>query len=142
MARLKILVGEVFHRFIVEQAVDGAGAAGGLRLVSLTNKGQPPFRGEHGKAHVGGHRHRHNQGKPDIVIPQQQPDDHADFQQSGQDIEHHEAQQKTDAIGAPLDIPGQAAGATIEMKIQIQGVQVPEHLQANPAHGALGDAAE
>ncbi len=142
MAGFKFFVGEIFHRFIVKQAVDGAGAAGRFRLIGLTNKGQPPFGGKNGESHIGHHRYRHDQCEPGIVIPQQQPDHHADFQQGGQNVEHHETQQKADAVGAPLNITGQPAGAAIEMKIQIQGMQMPKYLQTDSPHGPLGNTTE
>ena len=57
-------------------------------------------------------------------------------------IKNKKAHQKTDAGSASFDIAGQAAGASIELKIKVQAVQVAKHPQADLAHGTLGDAAK
>src|SRR5690606_20894680 len=50
--------------------------------------------------------------------------------------------QKTDAICSPFDIAADSAGGAIEMKCQLQLMQVPENFQANAPHGMFGNAAE
>src|SRR5690606_21955984 len=83
-----------------------------------------------------------DKAKADIVVPPQQAHHQGNFEEGGKDIEDHEAEQKADAVDPPLDIPGQPAGAPVEVKIQVQGVDVAKHLKTDAAHRPLRYPAE
>ena len=78
---LEFLVGEVFHRFEVHQAVDGARVAGRVSGVHLTHETGTPGGGPEGKHRVEEDRHKGNEGEGGAVVGQQYGHDNRDFQQ-------------------------------------------------------------
>ena len=66
----------------------------------------------------------------------------ADLDQRGQDREQREADQRGDAARPALDVAREAAGLPREVKAQAERMQVPEHLERDRPHRALGDLRE
>src|SRR5690606_7140564 len=75
-------------------------------------------------------------------VDQQDAGNEGDLQYRRDDVEDHEAQQETDAAGAPLDIPGQPAGTSGQMRAQVQPVQMFEDPEGDATHGPLGHTGE
>ena len=64
------------------------------------------------------------------------------LERSGHDAVEGEVDQGADTPGAALDVAGQAAGLSVEVKSQRQLVQMSKYAQRDIAHGPLGDPRE
>ena len=136
--RLEALITKVLDRLVVQKTVYRAGIGAVVELVALAHKAVAPLGTPDREGAVKHHRAQYRQRIHGAEIGQQNDRNQADFQQRGNDIENHEAQQKADATGAALDIPGQPTRAPRQVKAQIQAVQMLEYPQRDPPHGALG----
>ena len=67
-------------------------------------------------------------------------DDQRDLHKRRQDAVEGVRHQAGNAARAALDVAGQPAGLTVEVKAQRQPVQMPEDLERHIAHRALSDA--
>ena len=133
----KGFVGEVLDGFVVEQAVDRSGIAVTVGVVGFANVlGAPTGRTER-ESSVKRYGEQNDQGVLSTVAEQEDARDHHDLKQGGRDVENEKPHQKADAIGAPLNIPSKAAGATVEVIIQIEAVDMAKYGKANPVHGFL-----
>ncbi len=137
-----VLVVEVFHRLVVEQAVDGAGVGGGVGLVHGAAVFQAPVGDQHGEGDVDRQGHQGDGAEPGVVLGEQHARHHEDFQQGGADVEQGEIDQEADRARAALDVHGQAAGAPFQVEAQGLRVQVAEDVVDDAAHGALQHARE
>jgi hypothetical protein len=140
--RFVILVVEILHRLVVEQAVHGAGVGGGVGLVHGAAVLEAPVGDQHGEGDVDRQGHEGDGAEPGVVFDEQHAGHHEDFQQGGADVEQGEVDEEADGAGAPLDVHRQAAGAAIQVEAQGLGMQVPEHVVDDAAHGPLQDPGE
>ncbi len=135
-------VAEILHRFVVEQAVDGAAVGFGIERIGFAHELGAPLGDGDGKADVGRQRHQREQAKHPVELDEQDAGDQQDFQHGGRDAKQQVADQARHRLGAALDVAGDAAGLAFEMKAQRQRVQMLEYRHADAAHRALGDLGE
>ena len=140
--RLEAFVAEVFHRFVIEQAVYGAGVGLGIHVVHVAPENHAPFGDQQRERDIGDERHDGHHEKPRVVLDQQDDRHEADLQQRRQDVEQHEIEQEADAGGAALDVARHAAGLAFEVEAQGKIVQVLEHLERHAPDRALRDLGE
>ena len=127
-ARLVLLVAEVLHRLVVQEAVDRLGVGVGVGVVHAAHELDAPFRQDDREGDVaadGGQGHRR---EAPVVEAPQHPADQDDLEQGRQDVEGGEADQELHAAGAALDDAAQAPGLALEMEAQRQGMEMVEYL--------------
>ena len=140
--RLMLLVAEILHRFVVDQAVQrlGGGIVVGVvhgPAVAAAAAGQ-----HRGEADIDHHREAGDDGIAPVEHVPDDGGDHHQFQRRRHDVEHGEAQHRLHAQHAAVDHPGQAAGLAVEVKAQADRVQVAEGAQRQQPHRALLDRGE
>jgi hypothetical protein len=138
-ARLEAFVVEILHRFVVQQAVDGARVGGRIQLVHLAPELGAPVGHHHGEGDVDDQRDRRDQRERRFVLHRQDAQHEAHFDQRRQDGIQRVADQRADGAGAALDVARQAAGLTLEVKAQRQRMQMLENLHRDAPHGLLRD---
>ena len=136
-ARLVLLVAEVLHRLVVQQAVDRLGVGLGVGLVHAAHELDAPFRQDDREHDVGGDDGQgHRREAPVVEAPQDAADQH-DLEQGRQDVEGGEAEQELDALGAALDDAAQPAGLALEMEAQRQRMEMAEDFEGEVADRPL-----
>lgn len=68
--------------------------------------------------------------------------DQGDLQCSGQDVEDHRSQQKTDALGPAINCSRQPSGLSCEVEAQVKSEQVLVHAACDLSDSLLCDAGE
>src|SRR5206468_6947129 len=140
--RLELLVVEVLHRLVIEQAVDSSSIGLGIKLVHLPAEARAPFGDGHGVENVGTKRNHRDADEPQVVARDQDRRNQPDLDQRRKDRKKREADQRRNPSRTALDIAGEAARMAGKMKTQRQRVQVAKGLQRDRAHRALGDLGE
>ena len=141
-AGLMGLVAEIFHRFVVQQAVDRLGLRVGVALVHAAADGDAVVAEEQGEGEVEADGERGDGGELPVEDLPDDGGDHHHFEQSGDDVEDGEAEHGLHAVGAALDGAGQAAGLAVEMEAEREAVQVLEGFERHEAGAALLDGGE
>ena len=136
-ARLVRLVAEIFHRLVVDQAVDRLGIGFGVGVVHAAHELDAPFRQHDGEDDIACDHRQGDGGETPIVEVPQHDADQGDLEQGRQDVEGREADQELHALRAALDDAAEAAGLPLEMEAQAERMQVPEHLQGEIANRSL-----
>ena len=137
-----LLVVEVFHGLVVEQAVDGLGVGVLVCLVHAAAVFEAPFRDRQRVPDIADDGDEGNEREPEIVEAPEDAADQRDLQQGRHDIEQHEEQKILDAGRTTLDDARQPAGLALEVEAQGQPMQMDERAQRNAADGALRDLRE
>ena len=132
------LVGEIFDRLEIQQAVDRLGIGLAVALVHVAAKAHPPIGHQKGKADIEQNRRQGDEREGPVVEPPQDRRYQQDLDDRRDHVEQHERQQEIDAGGAALDRPRQPAGAALEVKAQGQRVDMAKRRQGQPPHRALG----
>ena len=140
--RLEFLVAEVLHRFVIQQAVDGARVGLRVELVGAPADVHAPLGDQHGERDVDRHGAEGDRGKAPVELAEQHRRDQREFEDHRQDREQQVRKQRRDAARAALDVARHPAGLALEVKAQRQAVQVPEHAERHAPDGALRDAHE
>ena len=141
-ARLELLVIEVFHRLVVQQAVYGTAVGLGIEFVRAPADIHAPLGYRDGEAQVNHHRGHGDRHEAPVEFGKQNERDQTEFDDYRNDRKQHVAQQRRDPARAAFNVARHAAGLSFEMESQTQAVQMPEHLQCDAADGALGHAHE
>ena len=136
------LVVEILDRLVVQQRVDRLGVGVGVAVVHLAADGDAPVARPDGEPDVEPHgdrdrrRHRASHRRRRRCRRQRE------FEDRRRRVQHGEADDRLDALGAALDDARQAAGAPLEMEAQRQLVHVHEGAVGELAHRILADAGE
>ena len=115
---------------------------GRVHAVSLSYVLGTPLGHSRREQHIQHHSNRGNHSKDWRIVNQQQANHHQQFQQRWQNVEHQKAQQKADALHTAFNVTLQGTGLTVQMKRQIQAVQMAKHFQGGASHRPLGDSSE
>ena len=141
-AGLELLIAEVLHRLIVEQAVHGAGIGTRIQFVGTTPDIDAPLSHRDGEPDVQAHRDQGHQRKPPVKVGEQHRRHQQEFKNHRDDREQHVGEQRRDAARAALDVARHAAGLPVQMDTQRQGMQVAKHAKGNAPDRPLGHAHE
>ena len=141
-ARLEVLVAEVLHRLVVEQAVDGARVGLRVELVGVLPDLDAPLGDEERVADVGGHRGESDRRKAPVEPREQHRGHQGELEDHRDDRKDQVRQQRGNAPRPALDVARHAAGLPVEVEAQRQVVQMAEHPERHAADGALRDAHE
>ncbi len=141
-ARLVLLVGEVFHRLVVEEAVDRLGVGLAVALVHLAPEFDAPVRDGEGEDDIKDDGHDHRQREAAGIEAPQDPAHEQDLEHGRHEIEQEIGQQELGAADAALDRARQPAGLAVEMEAQREGMEMPERRERHAAHRVLLDLGE
>ncbi len=136
---LELLVAEILHRFVVDQAVHRARSGNGIQFIHLSAVLGAPFGNRHGRDDVEHHHPHGNQRKYPVELHQQDSAHQEDFQKRGQNAKQQIIDDGRYAHTAAVYVTRNAAGLPLQMKTQRQVVQMPERFDADLADDALGD---
>ena len=134
------LVVEIFDRLEIEQRVDRLGAGVGVAVVHVAANDDAPVARPDGEPDVEPDRHRHHSHVVPAISDREDAGCQREFEDGRQGVEHGEADDRLDALGAALDDARQAAGAALEMEAQRQLMHVDEGAEGELAHRILSDA--
>ena len=137
-----LLIGEVLHRLIVEETVDGLAVRIRVGIVHVPADGDAPVGRLDGEIEIGPDHHHQHADIADAEEPDKDDGHHEELDDSGHDVEHGETDDRFDALGATLDNAGEAAGAARQMEAQRQAMDVMESFERQFAHGMLANACE
>ena len=135
-------VAEIFHRLVIEQAIDGLGMGLGILLIHTAAKFEPPLRHRKRECDKRGNSDKSDGGIFHAIEPPQYAANHNDFDQGGENVEQHEGEQKLNALHATFNSTRQSTGAPFQVKAQRQSVQMIENTKRYRADGTLGDFGE
>ena len=136
-ARLVLLVAEILHGLVVQQAVDRLGVGLGVGVVHAAHEFDAPFR-QHDREHdVGGDDGQGHRREAPVVEAPQDAADQGDLEQGRQDVEGREADQELHARGAALDDAAQPAGLALEMEAQRERMEMAEDFEGEVADRPL-----
>ena len=133
-ARLEVLVAEILHRLVVEQAVDGLGMRFRVGFVHVAPDDDAALAGPEGKPYIEGDGDEDHDDIDPAEIEGHQSCDHQELDRGRDRIQHRHAHDGVDAADAALDDAVQASGAALEVEPQGELVQMPE--------GAVGELAD
>ena len=139
---LAVLGAEVFHRFVIEQAVDRARQRSPVEFVHPATQLVAPFGDLARHGDIGGDGER---GRGDQLPAEVQVEDDADRDEldcGGSDVEQQEVEHDVDALGPAVDRLGDLSRATREMETERKLVQPDERVFGKLAGGVLPDAFE
>ena len=140
--RLELLIAEIFHRLVVEQAVDRLRMRLGVGFVHVAADGDAPLAGPEGEPDIDADGEQHDHHIDPAEIPGDQTRDHRELDRRGDRVQHRHAHDSVDAVDAALDDAAQASGAALQMKAQRKLMQMPEGAVGELAHGVLGNHGE
>ena len=128
---------EIFHGFIVQQAVDRLLVCIGILIVHLPADRDPPFGDLERIGHIDRNRGQHDDHILPAEIKREDHRDHGQFQDQRPDRKQHEAQQEIDALDAALDDPAQATRLAGDVIAHRKLVDMGECFQRQLAQGPL-----
>ncbi len=134
---LQALAVEVFHRLIVDQRIDGLGVGLGVDTVHALAKLHAPAGHQQGVDHIDHHGGEGDDHEHRVVLAEQYGRHQGELGGDGQQTEDQIVEQGAEALGTPLDIPGQTAGLTLQVKPQGLAMQMLHHPQGDMAHGPM-----
>ena len=137
--RLELLVVEILHRLVIEQAVDGAGIGLGVQFVGLATDVRAPLGDPDRESDVDAHRRERDHRKAPVKARDQHPGHQDEFQNHRQDRKQHVGHHRGNAACAPLNVARDAARLALQMEAQRQGVQVTEDREGHAPDCALRD---
>ena len=140
--RLELLIAEIFHRLVVEQAVDRLRMRLGVGFVHVAADGDAPLAGPEGEPDIDADGEQHDHHVDPAEIPGDQARDHRELDRRGDRVQHRHAHDSVDAVDAALDDAAQASGPALQMKAQRKLMQMPEGAVGELAHGVLGNHGE
>jgi hypothetical protein len=117
-ARLPLLVAEVLHRLVVEEAVDRARVGLAVEVVHRAPEMRAPFRDHHGERDVDRERAGGDRGERPVVARDQDRHHERDLDERGQDREQRVADERGDASLTALDIAREPARLPVQMESQ------------------------
>ena len=133
---------EIFDRFVIEQAVDGAADGAIVDLVHLPLELGAPVGHGAGEGDVNGDHDQRRGDQAGAELDQEDDADRSQFDDRRADVEQQEIQHHVDALGAAFDDLGQRSGAPLEVEAERQIVDMAEHLSGQPARCILTDLFE
>ena len=137
-----LLIGEIFDRLVVEQAIDRLGIGFAVAFVHLAAVLQAPVGDKEGEGHIGDDGAEGHRREGPLVEPPQDAADQRDLEHRRHEAEKEIVEQEFGAADAALDRARQAAGLALEMEAQRQQMQVLEGRERESAHRALADLGE
>ena len=135
-------VAEIFHRFVVQEGVDGFRLGLGIAVVHALAEADAPGGEGEGEGDVDGDGAEGEEGELPVEDAPHDGGDHEELGQGGDDVEDGEAEHLLDAGGAAFDGAGDAAGLAVEVEAHREAMHVLEGLQGDAADGALLDGGE
>jgi hypothetical protein len=135
--RFVMLIAEVFHGLVIQQAVDRARIRLLVGLVHLTPVLEAPFRDGECVSDVAGHAGQRHDRVPHVEHRPENAADQRHLDQRRHDVEQHERQQRIDTRGTALDGARQPAGLAFEVKRKRQRMEMAEGSQRDLTDRAL-----
>ena len=111
---------EVFHRLVIEQAVDRLGIGVLVRLIHVAAKLDAPAGDRKSEPDIKRHRDQHHHGAGPAEREIHFDGEHDQNKDGRKNTEDGEGQQRVDAFGAAFDHPAEAAGLAFQVKAQRQ----------------------
>ena len=130
-------VAEVLDGLEIDEAVEGLGIGLGIQLVHGVTPMHAPVGDFEREQHVHGHGAEDDDGEVPVEGGDQQDGDKTEFHRHRQDLKDHVVEQRGDRLGPPLQVTGNAAGASFQVVAQGEIMQVGQSADGNPPHGPV-----
>jgi len=128
---------EVFHRFVIQQAVHRAGQRLPVQPVHLFAQLGPPFGDGPRRPDIGDDGQPGRGDQPPAEVELEDYRHHHQLQHRRRDVEQHEIEHGVDRLGPALDRLGHFAGSAGEVKAQRKPVKLGKDVFGQRAGGIL-----